>query len=101
MTAVKEAPLQALGYGQLTCSASTLLSSISVGGTAGIPRGATQALIQCTGAAVRWRDDGTAPTTTTGNSLAVGATMIFTGDLYALRFIQVASTAVVDVSFYK
>src|SRR5882672_6430716 len=58
-----------LGYCQLTSlAAATKLSACS----GGIPAGATSALISVEGAAIRYRDDGTAPTTTVGMPIAIG-----------------------------
>ena len=52
--------------------------------------------------AVRWRDDGTAPTSAVGQVMAVSAAPLeYTGDLTAIQFIQVAVGAIVDATFYK
>ena len=51
--------------------------------------------------AVRWRDDGTAPTASVGYPLAVGAELRYDGDLKKIQFIeQVASAAINIVYFY-
>ncbi len=54
-------------------------------------------------AAVRWRDDGTAPTnaTTGGMPLAVGQYLEYDGDLRNLSFISQAGTARIHVSLYR
>lgn len=84
--------LSALGFQQITSlSTSTALT---------VPSGAGLAVIQAEGAAVRWRDDGTAPTASVGMLLPAGAELRYTGTLGALRLIQTDSGAVIDVSYY-
>ena len=83
---------QCLGYQQITSlSASTQLT---------VPSGATMALIVAETQAVRWRDDGTAPTASVGMPLAVGTSLSYDGDLKAIRFIQQAASATLNVSYY-
>lgn len=91
---------QPLGYQQITMNASAL--------TLTVPTGARWAIITAEGTAadtVRWRDDGTAPTSTVGMPIAVPAnglssTIIFATDLTALQFIG-AATSKLDISYYK
>ena len=81
-----------LGYQQITSlSASTALT---------VPAGATMALIVAETQAVRWRDDGTAPTASVGMPLATGTSLSYDGDLKAIRFIQQTASAVLNVSYY-
>lgn len=81
-----------LGYQQITSlSASTALT---------VPTGATMALIVADTQGVRWRDDGTAPTASVGMPLAVGVSLSYDGDLKAIRFIQQAASATLNVSYY-
>lgn len=90
-----------LGYQQIVgLAASTALTvpTVSKDGLAGTP---TQAVIVAEGAAVRWRDDGVAPTAAIGMPLAIGATLVYDGDLNKIRFIQQAATATLNVSYYK
>ena len=83
---------QCLGYQQITSlSASTALT---------VPVGATMALIVAETQAVRWRDDGTAPTASVGMPLAKGTSLSYDGDLKAIRFIQQTASAVLNVSYY-
>lgn len=87
-----------LGYCQLTSvDASTLVSSCS----GGIPAGATTALIVAEAQAIRYRDDGVAPTATVGMPLAVGVTILYPGTLGAVRVISQTAGAKVNVLFYK
>jgi hypothetical protein len=81
-----------LGYQQITLSA---LSSLTV------PTGAQEALITVETAAVRYRDDGTAPTAAIGMPLAVGATLDYTGTLANIQFIAQTGTPVLDILYYK
>src|SRR5690349_10055841 len=70
-------PVNALGYCQLAAiSAATSLSACS----GGIPAGATLAVVAIETAAVRFRDDGVAPTATVGFPLAIGAQWSATGN---------------------
>lgn len=83
---------QPLGYQQITSlSASTALT---------VPAGCTRAVVVATAQAVRWRDDGTAPTSTIGMPLAVGTERVFTGGLSAIRFIEQSASAVLNISYY-
>lgn len=81
-----------LGYQQITSlSSSTALT---------VPTGATMALIIADTQGVRWRDDGTAPTASVGMPLAVGVSLSYDGDLKAIRFIQQAASATLNISYY-
>lgn len=80
------------GYQRITSlTASTALT---------VPAGARLALIEAEGVAIRWRDDGTAPTASVGMTIAAGATLPYAGDLAAIRLIQAASGSVANVSYY-
>ena len=81
-----------LGYQQIT--------SLSASAALTVPVGATMALIVAETQAVRWRDDGTAPTSSVGMPLAVGVSLSYDGDLKAIRFIQQAVSATLNVSYY-
>lgn len=81
-----------LGYQQITSlSASTALT---------VPSGATLAVIIPESQAVRWRDDGTAPTGSVGMPLAIATTLSYDGDLSRIRFIEQAPSAKLNVSYY-
>ena len=51
--------------------------------------------------AIRYRDDGTAPTSMIGIPVAVGTCFQYSGNLAAIQFIQQASGAVIDVAYYR
>jgi hypothetical protein len=95
---------KALGYAQFAAGgvdASTLVSTAQFGGAAaGIPSGTTKLLIQCAAQAIRWRDDGTAPTAAVGYPLATGVDLVFTGDFTRLRLIAQVAGAVVNLVAY-
>lgn len=91
-------PIAPLGYCQITSiSAAKLLSSCS----GGIPAGANAVVLEAEAQAIRYRDDGTAPTATVGMPIAVGGTIFYPGTLSTLRVIEQTSGAIVNVSFYR
>lgn len=85
--------LRPVGYQQITTlSAATALT---------VPKEARIAFIQAETANVRWRDDGTNPTAGVGMLLlSTSEGMWFTGKLQALRFIEAAAGAKLNVSYY-
>lgn len=86
-----------LGFQQVTVlTAATALTVIAP---------ANYALIECDATAnkaVRWRDDtaSTAVSATVGMRLAPGAQLEYDGDLNALRFIEEAASAKINVTYY-
>lgn len=66
-----------------------------------VPANSDFALIQVEGQAIRYRDDGTAPTAAIGMLLPVGAILEYNGDLAAFRAIEVAVGGKLNVSYYK
>lgn len=89
-------PAIPLGYCQLSPVAATGLASCSNG----IPAGANTILMSADTANIRWRDDGTAPTGSTGLSLVFGQLPVtYNGTLSKIQFIS--ATGVLNVSFYK
>lgn len=86
-----------VAFEQLT----TVSSSTAL--TAATYKNANYALIECDHTAnkyVRWRDDGTAPTATVGNTLAPGDTLQYDGDLSTIRLIEESASAKINVSYY-
>lgn len=83
----------ALGYQQITSlSASTALD---------IPAGTALILVTPQTQAVRWRDDGTAPTATVGYPLAAGSELRYDArSMAALRFIEQTASAAINVVYY-
>lgn len=67
-----------------------------------LPTGANFAMIRATGGNVRWRDDGTSPTPSTGYPLLEGDELQYdavTG-LPALRFIALDGAPIVSLAYY-
>ena len=81
-----------LGYQQIT----TLTTAVGLT----VPPGAVGAIIVAEAQAVRWRDDGTAPTATVGMPLAVAAALEYAGDLSAIKFIEQTAGAKLNVAYY-
>lgn len=66
-----------------------------------VPPGARAALIQADAQAVRWRDDGVAPTASVGMYLAVNSQYLYDKTaIGAIKVIEVTSGASVSVTFY-
>jgi len=87
---VADANLVPRGYYQLT----TLSSAVSIPGP-----GRICWLIPET-QAIRFRDDGTDPTTTVGFLIPVGVCFKYNGDPKALRIIEAAASASVNILSY-
>lgn len=87
------------GYQQITTlTASTALTIPTTICAAGLP---TLAVIIAETQAVRYRDDGTAPTAAVGQPLAVGVELRYEGALSKIRFIEQTSAAKLNISYYK
>ena len=82
-----------LGYQQYTSLGTAI-------GLSNIPATATLAVIYVEAAAIRWRDDGTAPTSSIGMPVSAGQSFAHFGFLPNLQFIQSASGAIINVSYY-
>lgn len=82
------------GYTQVT----SLSSAVGMGT---IPDHTKLAVIQCESQQVRYRDDGTNPTTTVGVILNVGDVLFYNGTMSALKFIEVTASAKLNICFYK
>lgn len=80
------------GYTQLT----TLSSAVSCPNPTG-----TTVIFQPEGNSIRWRADGKAPTASVGHLVTAGTTVKFTGELDKLQFIEVASSATLNVSVFE
>ena len=77
-----------IGYEKLAVAASAV-------GHASVPDMATEAYIQCDTAAVRFRYDGTNPTTAEGTLIAADGSITLIGEdiLDSVRFIRTTSTS--------
>ena len=58
-------------------------------------------LLQAEAQNIRWRDDGTDPTTSVGMLLNAGQIILYDGDLAKIRFIAATSGGILNVSYYK
>jgi len=90
-----------MGYQQITSlsSASKLtVPARDLNGLAGTPR---IAIITPETQAVRWRDDGVAPTASVGMPLAAGVTLQYDGDLSQVQFIEQAASAKLNITYYS
>jgi hypothetical protein len=88
-----------IGYQQITSLSSSAALTVPAVDKNGNKIQPVLALIQAEGNDVRWRDDGTAPTSTVGMLLLDGETLAYDGNLVGIRFIQAAS-AKLNVSYY-
>ncbi len=94
-TAVKAVPLEPKGYQQILAATLAAVTSLTV------PDGAQYAIIQNNGTAgIRYRDDGLDPTAAIGQVLPNGEELFYEGDLSALKVIQAAAGAILDVAYY-
>ena len=88
-----EGNLKPLGYEKVTgLSASKSLT---------VPANAKKAFLKVESQPVRWRDDGTDPTSTDGMLQDVGDEWWYTGDLAEIEFIETAASATLHVSYYR
>lgn len=86
---------KALGYQQL------LAVAVDAGTLLTIPDGCSLILVTAEAQAVRWRDDGTAPTAAIGYPLAVGVELRYTAkQMTRLRFISQVAGAILNVTYY-
>lgn len=91
------------GYQQITSlsSAQTLTVPSIVPNGIGLNGKPTFALIVAEGQAVRWRDDGVAPTASVGMPLPVGIPLQYDGDLKNIQFIEQTGGAKLNISYYS
>ena len=98
----KQGKANPLGYCQLSVTTAVQTSTC----TGGIPAGTTYALVCNEGTAARWRDDGTAPTTSVGTPLGTGSAtapvcQTFFTTFSALQWIAESGTSVLNFTFYQ
>lgn len=88
-----------LGYQQLTLTGTAqklTLPTLPAGFLVGY------VVIQCEGttSSARWRDDGTAPTSSVGMILSTGQELDYSGDMTMIQFITSTGSPILDISFY-
>lgn len=89
-----------LGYQQITSLSSASSLTVPVVDTNGLSTRPAIALITPETQAVRWRDDGVAPTASVGMPLAAGVTLQYDGDLTKIQFIEQTASAKLNISYY-
>lgn len=82
------------------CRGFQQVTGLSTVVTLNVPASASNALIQAETQAVRWRDDGVAPTASVGMLLPAGGELRYDGNLMALKIIEVSPSAKLNVAFY-
>jgi hypothetical protein len=81
-----------MGYQALAVSSSAVALTI--------PNGARIVYLYVEGNDIRWRDDGTNPTTSVGSPLTADTDLIYDSNLTKIRFIAQASDATVHCTYY-
>ena len=89
------------GYQQITTMSSAVSLTVPATDVHGLVGSPTLALIRCESQAVRWRDDGIAPTASVGMPLAVGDVLEYDGDLKAIQFIEQTGSAKLNINYYS
>lgn len=89
-----------MGYQQITSLSSAATLTVPATDKNGLSAKPTLAVIVPETQAVRWRDDGTAPTSSVGMPLAVGQPLEYDGDLSKIQFIEQSASAKINVSYY-
>jgi hypothetical protein len=89
-----------LGYQQIV--AATLATAQNFTLPAAIPgMQIRRAIVQNnTSGAVRWRDDGQAPTATVGMVLGANSELDYGGQMQAIQFITDSGSPILDISYY-
>ena len=88
-----------LGYQQITPNTSTGLTVPALAPD-GLQQEPTFIVVTPEIQNVRWRDDGTDPTSSVGMPIYVGTSLLYDGDLTKIRFINTVAGGKVNVSYY-
>ena len=94
-------PTSLFGYQQITSLSSATSLTVPSKDINGLVATPSLAVIRCETQGVRWRDDGVAPTASVGMPLSVGDVLLYDGDLKKIQFIEQASSAKLDISYYR
>ena len=89
-----------IGYQQITDLTSAVGLTVPAMDKTGLRQMPTIALIMPLTGNVRWRDDGTNPSSTVGMPLAAGVTLQYDGNLNGIKFINNGGTAELNISYY-
>jgi hypothetical protein len=84
-----------LGYQQATS-----VSTSSAINLPSIPSNAASYLLSVESAGIRWRDDGTDPTSTVGQPVSAGQALCYGNDPHAVRLIGQTGTPTINVTYY-
>ncbi len=98
-----------LGYQQILNAALQSAASLTIPTLPTGTNGVGLVVIQVEGGQVRWRDDGTAPTSSigmilgsaSGSAAELGGELDYTGQVGALQFIDSGGTPILNVSYYE
>ena len=92
--------LKSVGYYQATSLATAKDLATATG--AAVPDSADHVTVQAEVQPIRWRDDGTAPTASVGNLIAVGTTVTFRRGQFAnLKLIETTTSAKANIDYFK
>jgi hypothetical protein len=100
MSATLKAITSRLGYQQITSLSAATSLTVPSTDMNGLSLKPSIAIIVPETQAVRWRDDGIAPTATVGMPLAAGVTLQYDGDLTKIQFFEQTAGAKLNVSYY-
>jgi len=89
-----------MGYQQITSLSASTALTVPTQTQVGLAASPAIAIITPESQAVRWRDDGVAPTASVGMPLAAGATLQYDGDITKIRFIEQAASAKLNITYY-
>lgn len=89
----------ALGYQQISSLSSATLLTVPMNPNGTVAAKIAEICVETQ--AIRYRDDGTAPTSSVGIPVSAGTCFQYSASLGALQIIQQSSGAVVDVAYYK
>lgn len=87
--------------GSLVPAGCTQLTSLSSATGLTTPDHVKLTLIQAEADALRWRDDGTDPTSGVGMLLADGDTLVYNGNPAAIKLIETTGSGIANVCFYR
>lgn len=100
MALTLKAVTSCIGYQQITSLNAAAGLTVPTMDLSGNKQQPTIAIIISETQAVRWRDDGVAPTATVGMPLAAGVALQYDGDLSRIKFIEQAASAKLNISYY-
>ena len=89
-----------MGYQQITVLTTPQSLTVPTTNREGLNAKPTLALFIVEGQAVRWRDDGIAPTPSVGMPTGAGMSFSYDGDLKNIKFVEQAPGAILNISYY-